>query len=871
MDQALDDLVHYLSPTVFKTSNGGSGAVADERDVVVNVNRDTSKSPAILYSKTDYDIHCAYGHRGEEQSAANNIPWVKDCRVCTGGNCTKAPVSKGVRKRETKFGKKINLDFKISSVPGTNHSTVLLGASDDATGFGWTHSLTDRTECEHYLRKIRADIRRKGGELEIIHTDNDSVITSKSFDRFLVEDPAHLMTLSLVPAYHHEFNPQEAKFRVQKEMATKAIYALGENFEDPTDAYKYYNKAYEYTTEVLNCLKYKRHGDKFFSPAPNEAVMGKNRKLKDMFAFGTRVFVNDPDRHPHNLAGKEGIVVGYSQVHSFYVHQVLMLKTRRIIKTMDARLSPIPEFEESAADSPLVEDMLNPIEFGESLDEDQAMPTEGTPKMITNFNIDIIDHFQAQSAVNPNFKYTKNNIQDFQDHVVRMGDQSAYSKGNYIDKRCRAICNVTVKDTNQVRVQDSKGVWEKYNAHKNLCYDLNSRRCILEIAPLPTSAELEELSIEPLDDDDKIIKDVQVKSKQLFGGSTSKNDPQVCSVFADDIYGRNDGWLNRIPKHKTMLSDLFKSDGSMTNSLFDSKAQLALSFLSSVAPIAKDQHDPWYHHAVEIEWNPGEIEIYDFTPDSAPHGFHASASTTTISPNDKPPSSIKQVMRLPDKPRQLYLTALNKEYMGLWDKGMFKLVKRSEANGKPILPTTTVFKMKFHADGSPDCAKARVCIRGDLMLPGRDFGATASPTAQCDSVKLVCSECPSQGKTCVTYDLSQAFTQAPADPLYPTFIKQFPATKKVVDADTGQELVMKLLFMLYGDPAAPMRFHLCLHSGYMDYKYVVPEYKEISKRTDMTEKQYNQLCGPHIGKKISWSQSQIDPCCILASCQIILV
>ena len=118
---------------------------------------------------------------------------------------------------------------------------------------------------------------------------------------------------------------------------------------------------------------------------------------------------------------------------------------------------------------------------------------------------------------------------------------------------------------------------------------------------------------------------------------------------------------------------------------------------------------------------------------------------------------------------QVYNDSHCQEYNGLWDRGMFKLVKQSSLPpGQPVFPTTTVFKFKFRADGTFDCAKSRVCVRGDLMIPDR------GDTSQLESVKLIISECPSQGKIAVTYDVRQAFTYGKCDPLRPTYIRQFP-------------------------------------------------------------------------------------------------
>ena len=65
---------------------------------------------------------------------------------------------------------------------------------------------------------------------------------------------------------------------------------------------------------------------------------------------------------------------------------------------------------------------------------------------------------------------------------------------------------------------------------------------------------------------------------------------------------------------------------------------------------------------------------------------------------------------------------------------------------QPVFPAATVFTMKFLADGTFDRAKSRICVRGDLMIPDRNFGDVQSPIVLCDSVKLLVSDCPVPGK-----------------------------------------------------------------------------------------------------------------------------
>ena len=112
-----------------------------------------------------------------------------------------------------------------------------------------------------------------------------------------------------------------------------------------------------------------------------------------------------------------------------------------------------------------------------------------------------------------------------------------------------------------------------------------------------------------------------------------------------------------------------------------------------------------------------------------------------------------------------------------------------------------------------------MCLRGYLMKPGPDYGEGHSPNCLMDSVKLLIADCPIKKKIAVTYDVQQAFTFDKVDPSRCTFIKQFPGMEKILDPQTGKELIMKLLFRLYGDPAAPRTFHKELHRAYMDFQY----------------------------------------------------
>lgn len=329
--------------------------------------------------------------------------------------------------------------------------------------------------------------------------------------------------------------------------------------------------------------------------------------------------------------------------------------------------------------------------------------------------------------------------------------------------------------------------------------------------------------------------------------------------FTHDVY-RNDNWINTLPSEAQSRPEvqMFDYNGKMPGSLFDDRSQSHLRLWGDVAPVGFKAD-----HHLQIDWGKGDIELFKFEQDLSPHGFQSDCvmpggdvvpgfDSTQQNPtlenakknfalgfNDKPPRHLGQVHRLPREQKYSVIMSLQKEYMGLWDRGMFRLCKVSSLKkGQPVFPTTPVFTMKFNADGTFDRAKSRVCVRGDMMIPDRDFGEVQSPTCLNDSVKLMVSDCPVSRKIAVTSDIQQAFTYGRCDPKRPLYIKQFPGTEKILDSDTGEELVMKLLYRLYGDPAAPRAFHAELHGAYMSFEY----------------------------KGVRWSQSKADPCVYYLHC-----
>jgi hypothetical protein len=753
-------------------------------------------------------LHEAFGHAGKELSAAMGIPHPKQCDFCDQGNRKKAGTSCGVKSRNANFGQVCHVDFKISSNPDYNDCTVLMGATCDGTNWQETYPMVKRSEVQQVMRRLKADIRDLGGKMQTIITDNDSVLTSRDFQDFLVEDPTQLLTMQLCPPHHHEYSGrQESRWRLRKSIATKAMAQLALVIGD--DALKFWCDAYVFAGDVMNRRKFKRHGTDHFEVSPYEQVHGREPSMDKFFPFGAIVTVHDHNSEPHQLTGRKGVCLGKSRQHHEEVQKVFMLDTRRVIRTIDVSLTdsvaqPVLDYDDWMAledktetanfslpvDELLLESVTTTVKASDSglaniMDvahpDQKIISTIRRPKLNqlsgTRFLLDrpavTAKHDSTQSvsttvSAKPASKYTGKSLKHLPKHRIVINTPGLdRCNTQYIVDRCNIVSGMQIQNAIGTFVQDKDGQTVKYKAG-DLAYDLNASRFDLHA---------------PMDD--------------------------IQSFLAES----NTSWLKELPA-STSEPHMFDHNGTMPDSLFSQAAQSFLVYSSDygVTPLGSEEQ-----HSLEVEWWDGTTEYFDFVRDLTPHAF----AVGPISALDKPPRNIRDIHRLDDKPKEMYLKSLEKEYNGLWNRGLFKLRKRHVARdlNRPVFDTTTVLRMKFLQNGQPDVAKARVCLRGDLMKPGRDYGEVHSPTCLMDSVKLLIADCPIKKKIAVTYDVQQAFTYGKVDPSRRTFIKQFPGTEKILDPQTGEELIMELLFRLYGDPAAPRAFHKELHGAYMDFQY----------------------------------------------------
>jgi hypothetical protein len=91
----------------------------------------------------------------------------------------------------------------------------------------------------------------------------------------------------------------------------------------------------------------------------------------------------------------------------------------------------------------------------------------------------------------------------------------------------------------------------------------------------------------------------------------------------------------------------------------------------------------------------------------------------------KDPGTPDYTLAMSGDDKQAYLEALKKDIAELKAKDTWKLVPRTDAIGKNILPA---FKKKRYPDGRARKYKARFCCRGDRQLEGVDYFETYAPT-----------------------------------------------------------------------------------------------------------------------------------------------
>ena len=100
------------------------------------------------------------------------------------------------------------------------------------------------------------------------------------------------------------------------------------------------------------------------------------------------------------------------------------------------------------------------------------------------------------------------------------------------------------------------------------------------------------------------------------------------------------------------------------------------------------------------------------------------------------PRSWKEAMGTAE--RSSWKLAADEEMDSLKEAGVFKVVPRSEANGR-VVSSKWVFKMKTNSDGWIERFKARLVARGFSQVAGIDYDETFAPVAKIQSIRLILS------------------------------------------------------------------------------------------------------------------------------------
>ena len=103
--------------------------------------------------------------------------------------------------------------------------------------------------------------------------------------------------------------------------------------------------------------------------------------------------------------------------------------------------------------------------------------------------------------------------------------------------------------------------------------------------------------------------------------------------------------------------------------------------------------------------------------------------TTTI---DSEPSTFEEA-----KSHQVWRDAMMEEYNSIMKNGVWEVVPRPE--GKSVVTSRWLYKVKKAADGSVDKYKARFVARGFSQVEGVDYDETFAPVAIFSSIRAVIS------------------------------------------------------------------------------------------------------------------------------------
>jgi hypothetical protein len=170
-------------------------------------------------------------------------------------------------------------------------------------------------------------------------------------------------------------------------------------------------------------------------------------------------------------------------------------------------------------------------------------------------------------------------------------------------------------------------------------------------------------------------------------------------------------------------------------------------------------------------------------------------------------------MAMSGEDKDEYLVAMQKEIKELKGKDTWKVVPRSDAAGKNILPSTWAFKKKRYPDGRARKHKARFCCRGDRQLEGVDYFETYAPTVGWSTIRLLLTMTLANGWDTRQVDYTNAFAQATVkEDVFVELPRDFSASE-------SGAFVLKLNKSLYGLKQAPKTFFEHLRTGLLERRF----------------------------------------------------
>ena len=207
--------------------------------------------------------------------------------------------------------------------------------------------------------------------------------------------------------------------------------------------------------------------------------------------------------------------------------------------------------------------------------------------------------------------------------------------------------------------------------------------------------------------------------------------------------------------------------------------------------------------------------------------FHSyRAMTTPVSRpkkgQDPDYPTYEQVMRSPDV--EEWKESMDKEVNTLIGMDTWTVVPRAEAiaKGKKVIKVTWAFRQKRDPMGNPTKKKSRLCVRGDTMVAGIDYGESFSPVVQWSSVRLMLILSIVHGLETRQVDYVNAFAQADLDrDVYVEIPKGYGHLNE------GMDCVLKLNKSLYGMSDAPLMFFELLKKnllevGFQQFTHIDP-------------------------------------------------